>query len=477
MTTCDPLLVRKQQILGRVEDECGTAESLNGNDGKARIIVGATAEYQAPREKRDIARATLTPVGNLESTKANNINFRSEINTPDTFSKLAGLDVDTIDWQSGNTIRYTFNGSPDLSAIVAGDYLTVNYADNASNNGTFKINDVSDLSDYVEVINRTRSDATDDEATDSPAVGAIQENIDVAWALNGCSAEVLGASKIDVGAIASGPYVRGETITGGTSTATGRLIKGAATGEASLFFEVLTGKFQSGEVLTGSVSGATSTSSSGPSVYGFHVKPVSTYQEAVTIEHQQDGYAWSARSAMGNCTIEAQANRNGFFDFSFQGPKLTNGDKALTSVTRDNEDPPIMKDAELTLGGSFLPVFSNFTFDMANNVVLRENGNATDGTGFESARITAREPRVTINLEHELAATFDFFAKLDAGTKTSLSMRIGTVVGKQFWFFADELEFDALPPEDRDGIVGLALEALCTGDMTDSEDEWEMLFI
>lgn len=477
MTTCDPLLSRKQQILGRIESACGTSETLNANDGKARIIVGASAEYNAPREKRDLARASLTPIGNLESTKATNISFQSEINTPDTFSVLANLDVDTIDWQSGNTIRYTFNGTPDLSSIVAGDYLTVNYATNLSNSGTFLIETVNDGSDYVEVINRDRGDATDDEATDSPAVADVQENLDVQWAYNASGLEVLGSSRVGIGSISGGPFVRGETITG-AGGGTGRLIKGEVDGAAYLYFEptsvlpILTT-----EVVTGGTSGATATTSGAPAVYGYHVKPISNNQEAATVELQQDGYAWSSRSSMANLVIEAAANRQGFNNFKFQGPKLTNGDKALTTVTRDNEDPPIMKDAELTLAGTFTPVFRNFSFDMQNTIALRENGNVDDGTGFEAARITGRDPKVTINLEHELAATFDFFAKLDAGTKTSLSMRIGTTLGKQFFFFADELEFEALPVEDQDGIVGLALEALCTGDLTSAEDEFEMLFI
>jgi hypothetical protein len=213
-------------------------------------------------------------------------------------------------------------------------------------------------------------------------------------------------------------------------------------------------------------------------VYGHYIKPVSSYQEAATVELQQNGYAWSARSAMANMTMEAAANRAAFINFEFQGPKQTNGTKAMTaSITRDNEDPPVLKNAELKLGGSFSPVFKNFSFDLQNNVVLRENGNATDGTGFETARITARDPKVTINLEHELAATFDFFGTLDAGTKTSLALHVGTAIGKQMWFFADELEFSACPIEDQDGIVGMALEAVCTGDMTDAEDEFEIIII
>lgn len=76
-------------------------------------------------------------------------------------------DIDTIAWQSGNTIRYTFNGTPNLSAITAGDYLVTSGNGNSSNDGTFVISAVNDGSDYIEITNANRSDATDDEASDA----------------------------------------------------------------------------------------------------------------------------------------------------------------------------------------------------------------------------------------------------------------------------------------------------------------------
>jgi len=76
-------------------------------------------------------------------------------------------DIDTIAWQSGNTIRYTFNGTPNLSAITAGDYLVTSGNGNSSNDGTFVISAVNDGSDYIEITNALRSDATDDEASDA----------------------------------------------------------------------------------------------------------------------------------------------------------------------------------------------------------------------------------------------------------------------------------------------------------------------
>ena len=80
-------------------------------------------------------------------------------------------DINTITWQSGNTIRIAFNGSPDLSAVAADDYFVTSGNANSSNDGTFQISAVNDGSDYIDIINLNRSDATDDEATDAVGTG------------------------------------------------------------------------------------------------------------------------------------------------------------------------------------------------------------------------------------------------------------------------------------------------------------------
>jgi hypothetical protein len=291
---------------------------------------------------------------------------------------------------------------------------------------------------------------------------------------------VYGMSRIAIGTVTSGPFQHGETLTGDVSGATARCIVPAANGDSYLYFEPLTGAFTTSDtaIAGGTSSASAAVSSASPGVHGYYVKPRSDCQEVATVEYQEDGYAWSARDALGNMTLSAQASQQGFFEFSMQGPKGTIGTKALTtSVTRGTEDPPVCKNADLTLD-SFEPVFSQFGLDVGNTVVLRENGNSADDTGYEGARITKREPKFTLSCEHELAATYDFFTKLDAGTKVAVEARIGTAETKQFWFFADEVEFEELPLGDLEGIRTLDITGMCTGDATASgDDEFEMAFI
>ena len=484
---CNPLLTRKSQVTGKVQNVCTVEATLSAFDAKARHYVGAGAEYDAPREKRDIARRSLTPIGSLESTKAINVSFRGEVNTPDSFvihADLSSMDVESIEYQSilgdGSIQRVTFNATPDLSGVVSGNYLTLRYSDNSSNDGDFQITSVNAGSYYVDIFNPNRTNAGDDESALSASIGDIQNNLEYGWAIKGCATELKGLTRLSIEAVTGGPFKRSETITGTTSTATARVVIPAKNGDTHIYVEVLTGKLQTGEDLTGGISLAVTTSSSIPSIYGYYAKPISSGQETVTVAYNVDGYEWKAKNAMGTMSGEFEANKSGFLDFAFQGPKNSHGDKALDIVSRDDEEPPILKNAELFLKGAndlndFFPIFSKVSFEQGNTVALRVNGNATGDSGFEGARVTERAGKITLSLEHELASSFDFFQKLDDGEKVSLGFHLGADSNKQFLFFADELEFESIGNGDLDGIVTIDITSDLTGSGASGDDEWEMV--
>jgi hypothetical protein len=90
-----------------------------------------------------------------------------------------------------------------------------------------------------------------------------------------CGFQSNALKKISIGAISGGPYLHGEVVTGGTSEATGRVVIKTTTGTTTLYYVALTGTVESGDTLTGSISGATATASSDPASAGFEIKPIS----------------------------------------------------------------------------------------------------------------------------------------------------------------------------------------------------------
>lgn len=72
--------------------------------------------------------------------------------------------ISSIAWQSGNTIRYSFSGSPNLSGISTSFVLYCYGADDELNNGSFVITTVNDGADWIEVTNTAITDNTHDQA-------------------------------------------------------------------------------------------------------------------------------------------------------------------------------------------------------------------------------------------------------------------------------------------------------------------------
>jgi len=85
------------------------------------------------------------------------------------------LDINTITWRAGTTVRYALNLEPDLSDVAVSDpvTLTVSNATNAANDGTFTITAVDRDAHWVEVTNGARTDSTLDEASNSPATATL----------------------------------------------------------------------------------------------------------------------------------------------------------------------------------------------------------------------------------------------------------------------------------------------------------------
>jgi len=162
------------------------------------------------------------------------------------------------------------------------------------------------------------------------------------------------------------------------------------------------------------------------------------------------------------------------FEFSLNGPKSDYGDQALTpSIDFDEEEPPILQNAGLTLG-AFAPVFRSINIDLGNNIALRENGNAAGDSGFETARLTSREPTLTIVLEHEDEADYDFFGAFDANTKIPIGFHVGNTPGKMFHHYSANSQMMEIGMEENEGIRNLSLKFLMTGT---ADDEFEWLFI
>lgn len=379
-----PLLTRQKQLLAEIETTAGTMETLVAADNQGRISADSSADFQSPTEPRDIARSSLTELGDLPGEKLIGFSIKMEINPSDTI---------TDDMECEDLIR-------------------------------------------------------------------------------ACGHTVQDLKQITIGAVAGGPFTRGETVTD-ESANTARVVVQCADGTTRLLHDSISGALVSGEVLTGSASGATASTSSSPANAGWLIKPISDNQETASIELQEDGFAWSAAGCMGNLIGTFEASKPGYFEFTMVGPKNASADKAMTSgLSYETEQPAILQGAGLSIN-SVAVVARSITFDEGATVTPRKDMNVAT-TGIIASYISKRAPSMTISFELIPSATLDIFGLLASGNKVPIEFQLGTSDGKIVYVFADLAQVTGVTLGDNEGIASIDVTFKCTGAAAKSDDEYEI---
>jgi hypothetical protein len=285
-----------------------------------------------------------------------------------------------------------------------------------------------------------------------------------------CGLDVTAISTIAIGAIASGPFQGGETITGGTSSATGRVVGDHANGVSTLRFVVLTGVFVSGEVVTGGTSGATATTGGTPTAsQGWEYRPISSDPPSVTIGLYQDGKRHLLVGARGTVKIEKRVGEPGFFSWEFLGVWESTTDVALPSPTYQEITPPAWQGVGFKIG-SFSPILSAFSFDLGNVLEPRPSANATNGV-LSIVRPT-REATGEIDPEDNLASEQDWYALLRNGTTARISYEYGSGTGKRLTFAFPTVQNSGTEQESRNGHVVLKVPVeFVSATITGGDDE------
>jgi len=324
-------------------------------------------------------------------------------------------------------------------------------------------------------------------ATTAPAWGIL---------LRGCGfrEEELGSSNI--GPVTGGPFLQGETITGGTSTATGIVHQNTATGAASIrYVRTSVATFTSGEVITGGTSLATATTSSAESPIGFRYRPWSIDPDTATLNGNvlgpaslslaimEDGVQKLFKGCRGNANFAMNVGEPGFAEFEFSGVEAGIADVAFVSgVVFDATIPPkFMGTNILTLAldagtSPFNPLITSFTFNLNSEVAPRENAN--DASGILSFKIPSRNPSGTLDPEMNLVAEHDWFGKWFAGTGHRLDLvSLGTIAGNRIDVIMEHLLYFNLAEGNRNKIDTNALEFRMHSDSVNSFGDDELFLV
>ena len=192
--------------------------------------------------------------------------------------------------------------------------------------------------------------------------------------------------------------------------------------------------------------------------------------ETLTLALINDGHWRIMYGARGAVNFEMSANRVAYANYTFTGIYYDDSDTAMLSPTYESTVPVPFNNCSFTLnfGAPWTDaVFSALTFDMGNQVNIRENANASDGLSY--AQITDRDPRGTIDLDKTLVATQDFSSHLTTPTTGSIAFDIGSAAGNTLSFSIPKMQVLSLPDGDRDGVSTYDLAFACRINSGDDE--------
>jgi len=304
--------------------------------------------------------------------------------------------------------------------------------------------------------------------------GSGTKTTDAEWVklLKACGFESNVLKSNAIGAITSGPFQHGETITGGTSSGKGRVIINTATGATKVYYVVISGTIQSGEVITGGTSGASATTSGAAVTEGQEYRPISTTVSSLTMGCYEDGVLKLIKGARGSVKFNFKSGQPVMLDFTFQGVEAGITDVALLSgITHETTKPPALLSAALALD-TYAARIGEMNIDVNNTLSSRDDIN--DPRGLLSFQITDRNISGSLNPEMVTVAAYDFYSKFVGNTEIAIAISLGATTGNMFKFFAPKMQLTKVDDEDRDGMQ----LAKCSFDLNGSvngDDEFSFI--
>ena len=266
------------------------------------------------------------------------------------------------------------------------------------------------------------------------------------------------ASTIAIGAIAGGPYFAGETITGTTSAGTGLVLQRTADSALTIPYLPLTGALVTTETLTGSESAATSTSSAGPIDGGYAFRPADWQTGTghhVTCKAFRDGYQWTGRGCLSDLSFAMNNGGPCIVTQNFLGALTAQGDAALFGVTTFPESTvvvPKFLNATIVFGTFSPNGIVDVNINWPTNPTFVEDANDPAGDGIVFTDYNRDIPTVSLEVDQELAATYDFFGNMQAGTLQNFELTHGAggAAGSRWTFSCDKAQFRSIGVGNRD---------------------------
>jgi len=266
-----------------------------------------------------------------------------------------------------------------------------------------------------------------------------------------CGMKPTNVMRVTLGATAA--FVAGETVTGGTSLATG--VIEYIERDTILVVTVTAGTFEAAETLTGGTSAATAAISGlTPAIMYTPVTAPPSSQKSTAIYYYKDSILHKVVGGIGTWSLDAQVGKLGKFTFKVSGLWADPADSVLPTPALTDLDG-LQALAMGTKIGSYTPVCAALKLDLGAKVEKRNDINALDG--LIGLLITGREPSGSLDPEVDTLAHFNPWASWKSGTKARINGYMGSVAGNRMAFHAGAAQYTDLKYGNRVGLANYSL--------------------
>jgi len=159
--------------------------------------------------------------------------------------------------------------------------------------------------------------------------------------------------------------------------------------------------------------------------------PISSNFKTATVKQYLDGLLHVALGAVGNLKVSGKVGEPIYFETNLQGLYQDDADSAIVTPAYGSNfnTPPQFLGVTFSFDSVTTFILREFNIDMGQEIIPRES--AAEEHGFANFMLGKRKPTGNIIIELESKATYDFMAKMEAGTKLSASIQTAINSGNE----------------------------------------------
>ncbi|EHJ46337.1 hypothetical protein DFW101_0320 [Solidesulfovibrio carbinoliphilus subsp. oakridgensis] len=268
-------------------------------------------------------------------------------------------------------------------------------------------------------------------------------------------------------------FLLGETVTGGTSHATG--VVHHFDGDDTLVLKGVVGTYEP-EQITGGTSNVTADVTAVAS--GIEYRPATkrpAAQDSTAVLFHKDAILYTVRGARGTFTLNCAVNKYPVFEFSMTGLWTDPADAPNPPVPELTKiKPPMFMGANFEVD-DYRPTITEFNFNLGNTVSDRLDANSPEG--LIGVLITDREATGSINPEMDALANFNPWTKWKTAGTWRIATLFGSEPGNRMRIELPAAQYDGLKHGDRSGIAAYTANYIANAHRDAGDDEWRLTIL